>query len=132
MTAVSDMWVTRIGPDGARSLRRRLHSSRIGGLLGLGTVAASSISILAGSPDGASVSILGGVAAMVTFFALASHHLICAQKQAVVYLGLPSAQRKYLPIREIARFDQWIAGHDRPLWPFTGAAITRSGARQRR
>lgn len=132
MHPVPDMWASRIGPEGARSLRRRLHFSRIGGLIGLGTVAASSISILAASPDGESVSILGGVTAMVTFFAIATHHLICAQKEAVAYLRLPSAQRKYLPVREIARFDQWIAGRDRPLWPFTDASITRSGARRRR
>jgi len=132
VNVVSDVWASRIGPEGARSLRRRLHFSRIGGLIGLGTVAASSISMLAVSPEGESVSILGGVAAMVTFFAIATHHLICAQKEAVAYLGLPSAQRKYLPIRDTARFDQWIAGRGRPLWPFTDAATTRSGARQTR
>lgn len=120
MGAVPDRWAARIGPDGARSLRRRLHFNRIGVLIGLVTVAACSISVFAACPDAAAASILGGVPAMVVFFALAIHHLVRAQKDAAAHLGLRSGERKYLPVRDTVGFDRWVTGRERPLWPFSG------------
>lgn len=106
---LQDVWAPRVGSPAAALLEKRLYFSQLGGLVGLLTILGSSLSLLADSPSGETIAILSGVLGMIVCFSFATHYLIAAQKEAALHLTVPDSIRKFMPLRNVERFDSWIS-----------------------
>jgi len=114
---MSERWTPRIGPAGYAALRRGQRLQLRSGLVLLVVVAAAvTVGLLNGSPA-LLVLLVPGLAAVAVAYGAGLRAIIEAQREGIVFCGLPAVGRKWLPLQSSADFDLWLSLRDTPYWP---------------
>jgi peptidoglycan/LPS O-acetylase OafA/YrhL len=110
---VSQLWESRIGATACGHLERRSRYRKASVLLVFLAVVGAIISTDLEFPPGLLVSIVLVPAAAIVTGVVSARALRAARADAAVFVGLPAAAARELPLESTARFDDWL-GRRRP------------------
>ena len=111
MSKVSDIWLSRIGPQATRTLERAVLLNRCG-IAGIFLmIPVFWVFNVAHSNVGMGAAFIGLLVWPIVCFSWAGYLQTQSRKQAGDHLNLSAGEWRWLSVRSTERFDEWVSQH---------------------